>query len=57
MITECPCCGWQGYKDGVPQDHDEAILACEWCMNTIDGAEKPCSAAEEIMKRRTEEAV
>lgn len=57
MVTECPCCGWHGYKDGVPQDHDGAILACELCVKSVYGERRLCSVAQEILNRRTEEAV
>lgn len=49
-ITECPCCGWSGYRTPPETEHD-AVLACEWCTSNINGDPHLCSRAQEITDR------
>lgn len=51
LIEKCPCCGWGGYSD-PPKDHDDAVLACEWCTKAIDGTPHDCVSAKMIREKR-----
>lgn len=50
-LTECPCCGWGGFKT-APATEDDAVLSCEWCTTNLLGEPNFCSRAKEIVESR-----
>lgn len=55
VVTECPCCGWGGFKS-PPKSEDDAVLGCRWCTTNVLGEPRLCAMAEEILNRSIIEA-